>query len=52
MVAVPLAVDVGLKEPHEPTGAQLQLTPWLVESLATVAVTGAELEVGRVVGGA
>jgi hypothetical protein len=52
VVGVPLGVEFRLKEPQEPTGAHVQLTPELAGSLATVAVTGAEPEVGRVVGGA
>ena len=37
-VALPLAVCVGLKLPHEPAGVQLQSTPPFVLSLATFAV--------------
>jgi hypothetical protein len=41
MVAVPLLVWVGLKEPHAPVGVQfaVQSTPLLEESPVTLAVT-------------
>jgi hypothetical protein len=38
VVAVPLAVAVGLNEPQEDAGVQLQVTPFAAESLLTVAV--------------
>lgn len=38
--------------PHEPAGAQLQLTPPFAESFATVAATDAVPPVGRLAGGA
>jgi hypothetical protein len=40
VVAVPLAVDVGLKEPHDPPPPQLtvQVTPPFLVSLVTTAV--------------
>ena len=38
MVAVLPALDVGLNDPQLPLGAQLQVTPAFVESLATTAV--------------
>jgi hypothetical protein len=40
MVAVPLGVVMGLNEPQEPAGVQLQVTPAFFESPVTVAVTG------------
>jgi hypothetical protein len=40
VTAVPLAEAGELNVPQEPAGAQLQVTPWFAESLATVAVTG------------
>jgi hypothetical protein len=45
-------VLVGLNEPHEPLGAQLQVTPALAESLLTVAVTEAVPFTVMLVGGA
>jgi len=39
VVAAPLAVCVGLKEPQVPTGLHVQSTPAFVESLATTAVS-------------
>jgi hypothetical protein len=38
VVAAPLDVVVGLNDPQEPLGAQLQVTPAFAESLLTVAV--------------
>jgi hypothetical protein len=38
-VLPPLAVFDGLKDPHAPTGVQLQLAPSFAESLVTVAAT-------------
>jgi len=52
VVDTPLAVCVGLKEPHVPTGAQLQSTPAFAVSLATVAATDAVALTASVVGGA
>ena len=40
MVEAPLAVWAGLKLPQEPVGVQVQSTPALVLSFATVAATG------------
>lgn len=40
MTGVPLADVAELNAPQVPAGAQLQVTPPLAESLATVAVTG------------
>ena len=38
IVAAPLAVFVGLNEPHDPDGVQLQFTPPAAESFVTFAV--------------
>jgi hypothetical protein len=40
VTAVPLAEVAELNAPQVPAGVQLQVTPALAESLATVAVTG------------
>jgi hypothetical protein len=50
VVALLPGLVVGLKDPHVPTGVQLQVTPLLVESLATVAVIEVWLRGAKVVG--
>jgi hypothetical protein len=52
VVAIPLAVEVGLKLPQEFAGVQLQFTPFAAESFDTVAVTGADIPMTTVVGAA
>jgi hypothetical protein len=52
VVATPLAVCVGLKEPQEPAGAQLQFTPSPSGSFCTAAVTDALLLISMYAGGA
>ena len=52
VVAAPLAVVVGLNDPQAPEGAQLQVTPALAESLATLAASEALAPALREVGGA
>lgn len=52
MVFAPLAVCGGLKEPQALAGAQLQLTPLLAESFATVAAMTAVALVFNDAGGA
>jgi hypothetical protein len=52
VVLLPLAVWIGLKEPHDPAGEQLQVTPALAGSLDTVAVILACLPITIVEGGA
>jgi hypothetical protein len=52
VVEAALAVCVGLKLPHVPTGVQLQSTPALAVSLATVAATEAVAFTAKEVGGA
>ncbi|HUC52822.1 MAG TPA: hypothetical protein VMR90_02170 [Candidatus Cybelea sp.] len=49
-VAIPLAVEVGLKLPQELAGVQLQFTPFAAESFDTVAVTEADIPMATVVG--
>jgi hypothetical protein len=51
-VFAPLAVCAGLKDPHDPAGAQLQSTPPFAESLETVAEIVAVALAARVLGGA
>jgi hypothetical protein len=46
-VAAPLAVVVGLNDPHEPLGAQLHVTPPFAGSFDTVAVMLAVAEIAR-----
>ncbi|HLJ15620.1 MAG TPA: hypothetical protein VKV15_14060 [Bryobacteraceae bacterium] len=52
VVAAPLAVCAGLKDPQDPAGAQLQSTPAFAVSLETVADMLAVALAARVVGGA
>ena len=51
-VAAPLAVCVGLKLPQAPAGAQLHVTPLLLESCVTVATIDAVRLISRELGGA
>lgn len=52
VVAVLPGEVLGLNEPHDPAGVQLQFTPAPAESFATVAVTDAVPETDSVAGGA
>jgi len=52
VVVAALAVCAGLKEPQDPTGAQVQSTPACAVSFATVAAIVAVALVTRVAGGA